>query len=485
MNKFICISAMILFSLCWGNSQLFAADGKVHLQPVYHLLLASTAHVSVSPSKSLFSPGETISVHLMDMPGNAEDWVGVYPQGAVCDWDHKVGWAWANHKGAQDVSIDVGNLEPGIYEVRVFFNNTFKVEAMVDFLVYDSTELPQPVYVDAADIPELPDAYYGAMGEHPVKQVSIASPWADYANNDDLKVDLLVPADMTGKRPTVFFITGYGQFHSERYRSLLYFIASKGFNCVFIPHENTNPDFHPDLLLTILDTVVADFAPIIDTTRIGYMGHSEGGGLAFYLAKDRPQWGTKGRFIFSLAAWWGFNLPATGNVNYPPNTNMIVQMYDPAYDTGTDPRQNVDLLLHNNIPAKRKTYLYLPGDAQHTSDHHVPYSEVENGEYIYDALEQVGIYRPLESLMRYSFETDTLWKKIGLPDDGDDNYNTLYTSNDITVLSTDDPLGNLDIPIPAEANLNFLCSAEGNPRRQMCMPCGDTPRNDPWQQCGN
>ncbi len=352
--------------------------------------------------------------------------------------------------------------------------------------------LPKPLYKDPADIPELTGSYYGAMGEHPVRKISIANPAYpngihDHDGNDyDLHVDLYVPADMIGKRPTVFFIAGWHKYHSENYYSLLYFIASQGYNCIYIPYVHPDPTSNPDLLLGVLDGIVEQFAPMIDTTRVGYAGHSEGGGLIFYLAKDRPQWGTNGRFLFSLAAWWGFNLPETGNVNYPPNTNMIIQMGNPTKDKGTDPRQNIDFLLHNNIPLERKTYLYLPGDDDHPATHGISYSGFENGSYTYDALQQVGLFRPLESLMHYSFgDDDPQWKWIGLPDQGDANYNTMSQTNGITVLSTDDPLGNHDVPIPAENDLesNYLCSQHNNPRWQMCMPCGDTSRDDPWQEC--
>ena len=368
-------------------------------------------------------------------------------------------------------------------------------------LLLNNHLLPKPVYLDPANIPELTGSYYGAMGEHPVRKISVASPWPNYANKDYLNIDIYIPADVTGKRPTVFFITGYSMYHSESYYSLLYFIASQGYNCVFVPHEHTNPDFHPELLLTILDSVVEQFASIIDTTRIGYAGHSEGGGLIFYLAKDRPQWGTNGRFLFSLAAWWGFNLPETGNVDYPPGTNMIIQMGDATLDTGTDPRQNIDFLLHNNIPDERKSYLYLPGDAAHPATHRLSYSSTidiggqpnPNGIAYFNALQQVGLFRPLESLMHYSFgDDDPQWKWIGLPDPGDANYNTMSQTNGITILSTDDPLGNHDVPIPAEAGLDadFLCHQHDpdgyyNPRWQMCMPCGNTNRDDAWQQCNN
>ena len=468
-----------------GLSASFAGTDREHLQPVFHLLLGQTPHIAVV--KNVFDPDGPVIVNVQNLEGNDDDWVGIYPQGATNDWGNQVGWHWTGGIKDGTVQVTLNNDTPeGIYEARVFFHNSYKLEAKCELLLFNNVAMPVPVYTDNAIPQPLSGSMYGAMGEHPVRKISVASPWPAYANKDYLKVDLYIPADVTGKRPTVFFITGYGQFHSERYRSLLYFIASQGYNCVFVPHENTNPDFHPELLLTILDGIVDQFAPMIDTTRVGYVGHSEGGGLIFYLAKDRPQWGTNGRFLFSLAAWWGFNLPPTGNVEYPAGTNMIIQMGDPELDTGTDPRQNIDFLLHNNIPAERKTYLYLPGDDDHPATHGISYSGFENGSYTYDALQQVGLFRPLESLMHYSFgDDDPQWKWIGLPDQGDANYNTMSQTNGITVLSTDDPLGNHDVPIPAENDLegNYLCSQHNNPRWQMCMPCGNTSRDDPWQEC--
>ena len=499
-------AACCLVLLCL--SPACADHGKEHLQPVFHLLLGQTPHIAVpqiavpqiAVVKNVFAPNGPVIVNVQNLEGNDDDWVGIYPQGATNDWDNQVGWHWTGgiKDGTVQIPVNAGTPE-GIYEARVFFHNSYKLEAKCQLLLFNNVAMPVPVYKDDAIPQPLSGGMYGAMGEHPVRKISVASPWPAYANKDYLKVDLYIPADVTGKRPTVFFITGYSMYHSESYYSLLYFIASQGYNCVFVPHEHTNPDFHPELLLTILDSIVEQFAPMIDTTRVGYAGHSEGGGLIFYLAKDRPQWGTNGRFLFSLAAWWGFNLPPTGNVDYPPDTNMIIQMGNPKKDTGTDPRQNIDFLLHNNIPLERKTYLYLPGDAAHPATHRLSYSSTidlndgqpnPDGIAYFNALQQVGLFRPLESLMRYSFEGDAQWKWIGLPDQGDENYNTMSQTNGITVLSTDDPLGNHVVPIPAEAKLdaNDLCHKHdpdgyNNPRWQMCMPCGDTSRDTPWTPC--
>ena len=485
---------IILGILCLplGMNSSLAGTDEEHLQPLFHLLLGQTPHIAVV--KNVFAPDGPVIVHVQNLEGNDDDWVGIYPQGSANVWGNEVGWAWTGGIKNGTVQVTLNNDTPeGIYEARVFFHNSFKLEAKSELLLFNNVARTLPVYKDDAIPQPLSGGIYGAMGEHSVRKISVASPWPNYAGNDDLKVDLYIPADMTGKRPTVFFIAGWHMYHSESYYSLLYFIASQGYNCVYIPYVHPDPTNNPDLLLTILDSVVQQFAPMIDTTRVGYAGHSEGAGFIFYLAKDRPQWGTNGRFLFSMAAWWGFNLPATGDVDYPAGTNMIIQMGNPALDTETDPRQNIDFLLHNNIPAEQKTYLYLPGDDNHPAIHGISYSGIDNGSYTYDALQQVGLLRPLESLMHYSFgDDDPQWKWIGLPDPGDENYNTMSQTNGITMLSTDDPLGNHDVPIPLEADLgsNFLChqhipGSYYNPRWQMCMPCKDTPRDQAWELCGD
>lgn len=383
--------------------------------------------------------------------------------------------AWLNMmQGVYDDTRAVGIL-PGILDL-ILSGSSPPGEAVV-----------KPSYQDAANIPELTGSWHGAMGEHPVRKLSMPSPWPDYSANTERNIDLYFPSDVSGKKPTVFFIAGWNMSHSERYKSFLYFIASQGFNSVFVPYTGGDAIGNPAVLLNILDGIVdGPWENMINTDKVGYSGHSSGGGLVFYLAQQRPDWGTQGRFLFPVAAWWGYHLPETGDLLFPANTNMIVQVSHDDY--GTDPRQNIDFLLHSNISTERKSYLYLPGDDNHPSNHEVIYSKFENGIYSYDALDQVGLYRPLESLMRYSFGTPdgVEWKAIGLPDEGDANYNMMYTLNGISVLSTDDPLGNVSIPIPLEQNLDprYLCNkSDDNPRYKMCMPCKNTPRDQAWEEC--
>jgi hypothetical protein len=343
--------------------------------------------------------------------------------------------------------------------------------------------VPRPIYQDAANIPELTGAWYGAMGDHPVQKLEMFSPWPEYSSREEKKITLYFPSDVQGRKPTVFFVAGWGMGDPETYQGLLYFIASQGFNAVFVPGPSTPELGDKNILPTILDGVVAGpWRDMIDTAKVGYAGHSAGAGMLFYLAAERPDWGTGGRFLFPMAAWWGFHLPETMEIDLPPDTNLIVQVSH--NDPGTDPRQNIDFLLHSNIAPERRTYLYIPGDADHPSNHGLCTTPGNT----FDALDQVGLYRPLESLMRYSFNAPMdggTWKKIGLPDPGDENYNVLYQLNGISVLSTDEPLENHTVPIPPEEDLDprWPCSHSANPRRNYCMPCGNTDRDQPWQQC--
>ena len=360
--------------------------------------------------------------------------------------------------------------------------------AIMNLLLAHKSPLPgevvsEPIY-DDPNIPELTGAWYGAMGEHPVRKMTMVNPWPAYTDNPGKNITIFFPEDVAGKKPTVFFIAGWGNDDPALYQALLYFIASQGFNAVFIPGPRGNELGNKDILLTTLDGVVdGPWKEIIDTTKVGYTGHSAGASMVFYLARERANWGTGGRFLFSIASWWGYHLPDTTAIELPENTNMIVQVSHD--DADTDPRQNIDFFLHSNISLERKSYLYIPGDADHSSNHSLSYT-LDNR---YDALDQIGLYRPLESLMRYSFNAPmdgSTWKSIGLPDVGDDNYNTMFQLNGISVLSTDDPLGNLMVPIPAENTLNpsFLCShPTNNPRREYCMPCKDNDRTQPWSQC--
>ncbi len=328
----------------------------------------------------------------------------------------------------------------------------------------------RPVYKDPANIPELTGDAFGAMGEHPVKILSIdnpgypdeitnmkASAHNEYYSNDEesirLKVDLFHPADINTARPTIFFISGYRQYHSEQYYNLFYFVASHGYNAVFVSYQEQRAGDEGHIK-NILTQLAADplFSGKIDTSKVAFMGHSLAGGLLLHLANELPAWGNDGRFIFTLAGWFAY-FQDTKPYTIPANTSLIVQTYneelnDRPSSFDTDPRFSIDYLTSTTIPNSEKTYLYLPGDAEHPSNHSTPKSKYNlhgNKHFYFDALQQIGIFRPLQSIMRYSFDEDTINKEIGLPETSA----LMRSSNGIEFYSGDNPyvdLGMKDSP---------------------------------------
>ncbi|MCF6203989.1 MAG: hypothetical protein L3J59_10045 [Methylococcaceae bacterium] len=371
------------------------------------------------------------------------------------------------------------------------------------------TIMDKPNYRDAGAVPELSKEWWGSMGANPVKMVSIANP--EYPNpitsgegyplemkdgkllyyksifgKIKMTIDLFYPAGLIESRPTVFYISGWHHYHSEQVYSLLYFIASQGYNAVFLSYDNTYRGHEPDRRITsdkeflkrMVRAVSDHFSGVIDINRIGIIGHSMGGGSVFNLAQQlhAEGWGAEGLFLFTAAGGDAY-FQDEGSINLPVNTKMIVQTYneeknnrpypEPNKNWDTDPRFSVDYLKNNSIDEIDKTYLYLPGDANHISNHSTiqsPYN-YDNGQYSYDALQQVGVFRPLKSLMEYSFNNNTDWKKIGLPDD-DITSMRKGPNNSIEYYSGDDPCNDLNFDDTEKDPNNYRFSYSGV--RQTC-----------------
>jgi hypothetical protein len=334
-------------------------------------------------------------------------------------------------------------------------------EAAYLLLLNNNSALPKPVYEDPANIPELSGNSFGVFGEHPVKVLSINNPGYpdvivnqkagnapdEYHSNNApsirLKVDLFYPADLNTARPTVFFIAGYRLYASESYHNILYFIASHGYNCVYVSYEEQSAG-HANHIKNILTQVVSDprFSDRIDTSKVGYMGHSLAGGMLLHLANDLPAWGNSGRFIFTMAGWFAY-FQDTKPYTIPDNTSLIVQTYneelnDRPNNFDTDPRFSIDYLTSTTISNNKKTYLYLPGDADPPSTHSTPKSKYTlhgHNHFYFDALQLIGIFRPLQSIMSYSFDIDTINKEIGLPNTSP----LMHSSNGIEYYSGDNP----------------------------------------------
>ncbi len=86
----------------------------------------------VSLAKNTFRPGETVEVTVSGLPGNQADWITLVPE------DHPPN-KWGEFKYTQGVTEGTWSFwapnTPGLYEVRVYFNNGYEIKARTEIEV--------------------------------------------------------------------------------------------------------------------------------------------------------------------------------------------------------------------------------------------------------------------------------------------------------------------------------------------------------------
>jgi hypothetical protein len=172
-----------------------------------------------------------------------------------------------------------------------------------------------------------------------------------------------------------------------------------------------------DLMATGVEEAMTLLGAEADTTRVGFIGHSYGGGaipaLAHrYLAAQR--WGTAGAFLFIMAPWYVYYADQNTLDELPAHTKMIVQVYE--NERFNDWRMGEDLFYScGSIPSANKAFMVVHsdryGDERLEAEHVSPLS---SGEDDVDAIDFWAIYRMADALAACSFEQDHAGCEIAL-----------------------------------------------------------------------
>ena len=250
---------------------------------------------------------------------------------------------------------------------------------------------------------------YGKAGTHPIdfqpKEITAQS-------------TVYFPTDLEEgeKVPVVFFASGW---HSEAedykhtdYSSLLNFIASQGYYVIYLRQGWLN-----DRTFSLYQEALEQYADHIDTTRIGVLGHSLGGGNTFkildYFSKEKG-YGENGRFVMVIEGWYAWQMDKEDMKTLPSNTNLIMQQYGPGGNNAandTDPRIVLtEYYMLDSIPDDQKDY-QVYADANHT----YPYGDR-------DYSDMQIILKPLDALMEYTFKETPEAHDIALEQGTDDPY---------------------------------------------------------------
>ena len=313
-----------------------------------------------------------------------------------------------------------------------------------------------------------PTSGYGADGPYNVAEIDFTNP-----QYTDTQVSIFYPQGITTPKPTIFFSHPYGGEDKDYNIKLFNFIAKKGYVVVFVPYRtaDTSIDHRYQTLWEGFVKAAKDYPSIIDTLKVGFMGHSFGGGASIdlaYKAFTKKGWGANGRFLYTMAPWYSFNWnsPLTTQQqlqNFPPNTKMITQVYDD--DTTNDHRMAIDIYKNINISNSEKDFIYFKSSTvdgyNYLTDHAMPSSRKA-----FDALDYYGVYRLLDAMMDYSFNGSLAGKNIALGN-GSSAQITMPSYNGQTMA----PLEVTDLPSPhyPQIRYDFKCSNPTNPRIGNCQ----------------
>ena len=255
-----------------------------------------------------------------------------------------------------------------------------------------------------------PTSGYGTEGTHSVGVITFPNP--NYATKD---VEIYYPKDISGKVPTIFYSHAFGGNNSATIQGMLTFVAKKGYAIVYVPYQTVGVtiDERYTNLLNGFRMAARNYPNIIDTTKVGFMGHSFGGGASFgnaFTCFTENNWGSNGRFIYALAQWYSFHISQNQLQNFPANTQLLTEIFDE--DDTNDHRMAIDIFKNISIPNSEKDFVLLKSDTIgnyiYLADHVVP------NNVTFDALDYYAYYRFIDALCDYSFNGNLNGKKTAL-----------------------------------------------------------------------
>ena len=91
-------------------------------------------------TKDVYQINDDVLVDFKNINGSTKDWLAIYPAGTSNAWGNVVKWKF-NTGGVTHGRANFNKLPGGNYEARIFYNNSFKLEAKYAFKVEDTAPL--------------------------------------------------------------------------------------------------------------------------------------------------------------------------------------------------------------------------------------------------------------------------------------------------------------------------------------------------------
>ena len=283
---------------------------------------------------------------------------------------------------------------------------------------------------------------YGSFGSAPIQSDFFQLvPDSTMECNDTVRCIITYPEGVTSETPTVFYFPGSSNTNrsdsaywkvSQFYRE---FVASNGYISVTMQYNGENTY---GCAYYLLDEAVKRYGHMIDTTKVGIHGMSQGAAVTNWLSLKKyinDGWGANGRFAWPDAGatfiGWLTNWPEdietqtdSGLAAMPDDVLYLTTYSD--WDQTPDPRTLIDMYNFMGVPDSNKEFMIIRGDtinnyiywATHfTTNTYVPdslqfYVNVTK----HDALDYWLGSRLLHALMGAAWDKDPLARRICMGD---------------------------------------------------------------------
>jgi hypothetical protein len=171
------------------------------------------------------------------------------------------------------------------------------------------------------------------------------------------------------KRPTVVIAHGTSESDPVSFEGLITHLVSNGNVVVYPTHtmEASDKQTNFDAYNAVRDGMIAAVAstPRADPARIGFWGHSFGGGMVPYLVKQAALrgWGDKALWMSIVAQADSLlvTTPGTRTITVPGNARVMVVSME--HDQMADNRLGIDVFESLDLPYPQKQYVRLHSDA--------------------------------------------------------------------------------------------------------------------------
>lgn len=261
------------------------------------------------------------------------------------------------------------------------------------------SQLPLCTKPTDATQPDVGD--YGSFGQFTVARLEISHP--DTTVPAPISVFLPGNARAESRVPVIFFVHAANSSNFRIYEGLLNQLASNGYIVVFAPALSNATITHParyQQYWTGFQLAVQQYGDFMDTSRVGFAGHSLGAGAVPEMAVRgvAEGWGTNGLFLMTMAAWYSWG---TDYSTIPSTAKLVVQVY---WD---DPMNQHSISEHdiwNRLPQILERRWQVIRSSQSScmlvAGHLVPMSPPADPE---NALDRWGVWRRLHALADYTF----------------------------------------------------------------------------------